>query len=697
MGKAIDWNRGHTPATATLTATYSAVAVAMVGQDTGLPASWVMGSAAVGAAGSVISGAAQELTKSSIGLRVAAWLSAGGWTSWAIQEADVWAWSTIGPLLAMASGFGATAGVMSVRKKKADKRNAELDAAAERSKKGNEWSNRVFRVCHLDDCEIVGVEEWKDEQGNKTNAGFTLEVKLPGGGSTWRTIASQADALAADADLPEGCGIEVFQGKTRGTCLIQVSTRNALFEVIDLPKDASALDFTEDFDIGVHRDATREMVNMRQNSGILSGEKRSGKTNQLQTFISRFVRMPNLLVWVVDYNAGGVALPWLQAWDELGRPGPPPIDWVASTDAEVKEMGKAAVRIAKARKAKYQKLMRQNNTDLLPLTPDLPGVLIITDEGAELFGDMKKRDISAPFVEALRIAGAVGVNELSCFLRATSDATGDPMVKQQSRLRVGMRMADDQEIGYLFGWNAKIKPEDMPHQGFGASTMEPSTGKVRVFKGYRVLPDDINWMVENTTKHRTRMDDVSLEAAGEIYKTRWADDRAGYLFEGSDGSRVPVTPSGHENEEEDNENMSKDVWDDSRQLDPEQVKHNLRKAVEDAGGPTVQEQDDFERVLNEAGVVDRFDPRSWPDGQRPVDLDEDEQPEDDANMKDIVFGIVKAMSPEGATVQEVIDALTRTGQRDVPTRQTVTRWLKDDDRVWKPTGYGKYAVKPEGN
>jgi hypothetical protein len=579
---------------------------------------------------------------------------------------------------------------MSIRKRRADNRKRELDAAAERVKSASEWSARLARVCQVNDAEVINVEKWQDSEGNDTDTGYTLEVKLPKGGASWRTVAGYSEALAADADLPEGCGVEVCSGASRGVCLIKVSTVNALFETIDLPKDATPLDFTQDFDIGAHRDRTLAMVNMRENSGILAGEKRSGKTNQLQAFITRFVRMHNLLVWVIDYNGGGVALPWIQAWEELGRPGRPPIDWVADNDQEVEAMVGAAVRIAKARKLQYQRHMRDNNTDLLPLTPEIPGVMIVTDEGAELLGDPKKKHISGPFVEILRIAGAVGVNELSCFLRATSDATGDPMVKQQSRMRVGMRMADEAEISYLFGWKAKVGPEDMPEKGFGAVTMDPNQ-QPSIFKGYRVLPSDINWMVENTSEIRPELDKISTQAAGDVYRTRWAEDRGGKLLS---GEPVPVATVDLKKEEH---KVSSEPW--GSNLDPDMVKRNLRQSIEDAGGPTVQEQDDFERVLKDAGVTDPNDPSSWPDANRPDREEPDNvSPVDEADddTRSIVFGFVKSMSPGGVSVQEIIDALAKLRPDAAPpTRQTITRWLSDDDRIWKPTGYKKYAVKPE--
>lgn len=681
MASKIDWDAGHTPATGTVNAAMAAAAVAGVGHETGLPASWVLGAAGFGAVGSYVSGTwgDNELSNNALGLRAAAWLAGGGWASVAIN--DPWSAGSFGSLACLTCLFGAAAGAMSARRRKKEARDNEARAALFRVKLAADWEDRFARVCNISGCQVINIEKYPKDTG------YMLEVKLPGNGATWRSIQQFCDQLASDLDLPAGCGVEVTPGVTRGVCIVKVSTVNALSEVIDLPRDASPLNFEEDFDIGVHRDRALAMVNMRQNSGMMAGDKRSGKTNQLQTFISRFVRMPNLLVWVIDFNGGGVALPWLQAWDELGRKGRPPIDWVASNEQEAEAMVNAAVKIATKRKTAYQKMMRKANTDLLPMTPEVPGIMIITDEGAEILGNPRRRFIADPYKEVLRIAGAVGVNELSCFLRATADVTGDPIIKSQSRMRVGMRMADSDEIAYLLGWKSGVSPEDMPDRGYGAVTMDPSKSAA-IFKGYRVLPDDIDWMVEHTAALRPELDKVSADAAGELYATRWADDRCRHLFDGSDGPDSELVGSAPEAKE----GTEEAPWAGRPQVTAEQSSDNLRKAIEDAGDP---EPDEFQRVLEQAGVADPNDPSTWPDGQRPeVSDSEDEEATDD--LRAVVFGLVKAMSPRGIGVADIRARLAEVyGEDNVPSRQSITKWLREDDRVYKPTGYGVYAVKPE--
>lgn len=705
MAKAVDWDAGHSPVTGTLNAAYTALSVAAIGHETGLPGTWAVAAGAVGAVGSVVAGGSHEprLSNGSIAMRAGAWLAGSGWVAYALAQDSIWHWSTVGPMLATACGFGSVAGVLANKRRKEQQRAEEANAALFRVKTGGEWVDRFERVARVANCEILGVENWKDTDGNETGAGFTLEVKMPQGGTNWRTLANCSNELAADADLPEGCGVEVFAGAGRARALVKVATVNALLDTKDVPHDASELDFEKPFDIGVMRDSTLATIDVREFATMLVGARRTGKTNELLAIMTRLVRMPNLLIWVIDFNGGGVALQWLRMWNELGRPGRPPIDWVAADPAEAAQMAEAAVRIAKARKIEYQQYMADRDTDLLPMSPEIPGIMIVTDEGAEVYANPKHRHVADPMKEVLRIAGASGVNQVNCFLRATADVTGDTIVKSQSKVRIGMRMSLEDEIAYLLGWKSGVKPEDMPDRGYGAvSADEASTASI--FRGWRVKPSDIRWFVDNTSQYRQNegLDEVSRRAAGEVYETRWADDRVAYVFGGAPApvvDSVGAVPAENTLEASEGEEAP---FGGRPALTPDESKANLRKAIEDSGGPTIDQQAEFERVMAEAGATDWSDPSSWPDGNVPEVEEpaggggEDSAGDESDSMRTVVFGLVKSMSPEGITVKEITDALEKMyGKADTPARQTVTRWLREDDRIYKPSGYAKYSVRPE--
>jgi len=64
-------------------------------------------------------------------------------------------------------------------------------------------------------------------------------------------------------------------------------------------------------------------------------------------------------------------------------------------------------------------------------------------------------------------------------------------------------------------------------------------------------------------------------------------------------------------------------------------------------------------------------------------------------MKDVMFGVVRTAGPRGLRPVDVHRRMTKlVGEWSVPHLRTVTRWMNEDDRIWKPTGFGTYAAKP---
>lgn len=696
MGKVIDWDAGHGPVTGTLNAAYSALGVAAVGHEAGLPPVWALGASAVGALGAGIAGASAEepLSKGAILARTGGWLAGGGWVTYALTTDTIWSWSVVGPLAACTCGFASLAGAIGRKRRRQLEREARAFAALTRTRIGLEWSARIERVTGIKGATIEGVEQWVDAEGNETGAGFDLEVLLPEGGANWRQLAGASEQLASDADLPEGCGVEVFSGASRRRAIIKVQmVNNMLNEDQEVPLDASPLDFNDFFDIGKLRDGGVAKICIRQFSAMLVGAKRTGKTNQLLAIITRLLRMPNLRVWVIDFNGGGVALQWLRAWAALGKPGRPPIDWVAADVDEAARMANAAVRVARARKIEYQDLMAEADTDLLPLTADLPGILIITDEGAEVYANPKHRNAAEPMKEVLRIAGASGVNQLNCFLRGTADTTGDTIIKSQSNVRIGMRMSDEQEMSYLLGWRSGVTPQDMPEQGFGALSMDE--GKpASIFRGWRVLPSHIKWFVENTACYRENeaFDEVSLRAMGDVYTTRW--ERAEFVFNSAVPAPQVTTTMVLDRDDEEGESWGASV-------DPKEASDNLSKAIEEAkaarGTPEQREADEWAELVQGGGLADleQYSFDNPPPEPPPVDPDDPESDEVEANdIRDVAVGMVKAMGPEGVTVNDVVKALQRQYGDDAPVRETVFRWFKKDDRIER-VGHGRYAWKQQ--
>ncbi|KOV08148.1 hypothetical protein ADK91_13865, partial [Streptomyces sp. XY511] len=124
-------------------------------------------------------------------------------------------------------------------------------------------------------------------------------------------------------------------------------------------------------------------------------------------------RAEDMLGWVIDLNAGSAGLPWVRPAmtpTDSGQAVRPGIDWLASTPEEAHRMLDAAIAIAKRRKVAYQKLMADADTDLLPISPRIPQIMLIVDEGAEILAsnDKAMKALAAKILEVIRISRAMG-------------------------------------------------------------------------------------------------------------------------------------------------------------------------------------------------------------------------------------------------------------------------------------------------
>lgn len=632
------------------------------------------------------------MTGATLALRAAGWLGAGGWCSWAIAEGP-WSQWGVGTLVAGALGLGgAMAGAHRVEEKAAEKKAADEVAAKRASLDGKraaiakEWEERIARVCAGTVVQIVGVETWD------TGSGFTLEGEFGPGGSRWKNLAAAAEALASDARLPEGCGIEVGPGIHRGAVLLNVSTANALIADADYPTDYSPLTINGPAAIGVYRDGSLAAPVMRQRSALIVGRRGSGKTNLMNVQIANQVRMTDNLVWVIDLNGGGLALPWLHAWEAAGRPGRPPIDWVADTPDKALVMAKAMLRIAKTRKPGYKKREIAANDDKLPVGPDVPAITLNDDEIAEIYSPKARRnevirELGDILVQVMEIARAVALNILNAALRATQDVVAEPQILVQAGLRIGLK-SDEREMSYLFGWTDQLGPEDAPYPGCGFMKLEDDPA--RPFKVYRILPDRIADIVKATAGMRPELDELSRRAAGDDYANRW--DGTDHLL-GIGDAPAPTAPEPPRPAPARGSGVT-DGWgkpaagtnDASVQAaldDADAARRKLHDAMGEANTRDPELERQFRSILDAGGAT-------W---QPPANPDAGQDGKDP--RRGHVYDIVAQAGAAGIGPAAILDAITRLHPDTKPPHVTVVgRWLDADPRIHKPS-YGRYAVRPD--
>lgn len=548
-GPVWDWAAGHGPVTGALSATTGAFAVATTGAATGMPPGWALTVGAAGAIGHTVAGIRLRNAGRTIATRAASWLVGAGWTTWAMTNGPL-TWAALGSLATIGVGIGAATRSTNLYEEAreeealvAEERQIAEALSAERREIAAEWIDRIQRVCGIT-VRVLAVEKWE------TGTGFTLDAELPGG-TTYDRIAAQAAALSADAHLPHGCTATATPGVHQGRTLIDVATVNVLETEITYPADYAPLSLHTGIPWGYRSNAEQIQTYLREQCALVVGPTGSGKTNMVHVILAGFARAVDVLTFVIDLNAGSAGLSWvlpaLQHQPGEGeRPLRPGIDWLAGTVEEAHRMLDAVLRIGKQRKISYQGLMAREDTDLLPIGPKIPQIMLVIDEGAEILTSTDKtmKKLAAKILEVIRMLRAMGIRTVLTALGSTGAVLGNLMIRREAKVRVALTGGEKEgmDLTKLFPGSRGLKVEQAPYKGSGfMATPESSAG---LFKCWRILPSQIREIVAATSERHPTLDAVSAQAAGEDYTQRWEADRIAWM---RDSHRTtPGIPAGHE-------------------------------------------------------------------------------------------------------------------------------------------------------
>ncbi|MGW1775679.1 hypothetical protein [Streptomyces sp. NPDC002104] len=534
-GLALDWAAGHGPVTGALSATTGMYAVSTVGTLAHMPPTWALAVGTVGAIGHTASGLRQKLAARTIGARAASWLVGSGWTTWALATGPL-NWTALGSLAVIGVSMGAAARSVGFYEEAreleaiaATERQVARELSADRRAIAAEWVDRVQRVCGIT-LRIVAVEMWP------TNTGFTIDAELPAGGTTYDRIAKENARLSADARLPHGCTAAASPGIDQGRVLIDVTTVNVLAAEVPYPSDYSPLSIHTGIPWGYRTNADAILTYLREQCALVVGPTGSGKTNMVHVILAGFARADDILTWVIDLNAGSAGLPWIRpAMDGSGqgtavRPG---IDWLAASHEEAHLMLDAALRVGNYRKRAYQDLMAKANTDLLPISHEIPQIMLLIDEGAEILisRDPETRKLAKKILEVIRMLRAMGIRTVLTALGATGAVLGDMMIRREAKTRVALTggATEGMDLSKLFPGGTGLRIEQAPHKGTGF--MGTPESPAALFGTWRILPNQIGDIVRATSERHPYLDAVSAKAAGPDYARRWDTARTSWITE----------------------------------------------------------------------------------------------------------------------------------------------------------------------
>ncbi|MGW6570155.1 hypothetical protein [Streptomyces sp. NPDC054975] len=533
-GPVWDWAAGHGPVTGALSATTGALAIATTGAATGMPPGWALAAGTAGAIGHTITSLRDRLSGRTVSMRAASWLLGAGWTTWAMATGPL-TWAALGSLATLGVGLGAAARSTLLYEEAreleaiaAAERQVAAELSAERRAIAAEWVDRIQRVCNIT-IRVLAVEMWP------TGTGFTIDAELPPGGATYDRIAQYAAQLASDARLPHGCTATASRGIDQGRVLIDVTTVNVLAEEITYPTEYTPLSIYTGIPWGYRTNAEEIRVYLREQCALVVGPTGSGKTNMVHVILAGFARTTDVLTWVIDLNAGSAGLPWVRpALDAEGRfvdgltPG---VDWLASSYEEAMLMLETALAVGHHRKVAYQDLMAERNTDQLPISAQIPQIMLVIDEGAEILTstDRRIKELAKKILEIIRMLRAMGIRTVLTALGATGAVLGNLMIRREAKARVCLTggEVEGMDLSRVFPGSRGLRVDQAPYKGSGF--MGTPESPAALFKNWRILPNQIRDIVAATSTMHPTLDDISRRAAGTAYIDRWAPDRTAWM------------------------------------------------------------------------------------------------------------------------------------------------------------------------
>lgn len=513
---------------------------AAIGHEIGVDPLWAVGAGTVATVGTLA--VHRDLDPGPLWYRLSCAIGAGGWLTWGLA-AGIWDSARMGVL-----GLGLlAAAVCAPIANRPPRPRPSVTGALDHDRpvgkslivrrymaQAEEWAARIRRVAKIR-VQVLDFREWSNRYG------FSMLLQQPLGASTTTRLVQAAVGLAEDAGLDHGCGVEFAPGPRRGTQWMHVSTVNGLAETIPHPgiRLGGSITDPDAIRLGQHRDGTTTTVALRESTMVVAGQKRSGKTGLLHDITGDAGALDDTIVWHMDLNGGGVSRAWLRPWLQ-GRTRRPAVDWAASCPEEALLMAQALVDIAKDRKATTADLKAEADVQLLPVSRELPSILLVLDEGKEVLG----QKVNDPVVRQIRrlletlvdIGGNEACNAVLSVLRSTASTLSTEILKQCST-RATMRVFDQSELDYLFGYHKGITPQDAPEQGSGF--LAAGADGPRPFKAYFMKPSDIDAAAVAIADHRPELDAAAVAAAGKAYETRL--ERMRYLF-ATPAQQAAMTP-----------------------------------------------------------------------------------------------------------------------------------------------------------
>lgn len=257
--------------------------------------------------------------------------------------------------------------------------------------------------------------------------------------------------------LPRGCLVSQLASEYQSEAIIRVMLRDCLTDYIELGnvETSEPASINDTFPLIRSPQGSWFKVCLRIACMIVGGTTGSGKTTLLDRIIAYLARCTDALIWVVDFNGGGLGANWTRAYEE-GIADRPIVDWLGDTEEESAVILAAAKALAKSRKTDKESVAMRKaaKNRVLPITKDKPAIVVITDEGGEVkqAASLLGQIVCANISSLAQIGRESGVRVVMSVLRGTADLL-DKALRAVCSIRVCLRMDEEGEYDHVLGRN----------------------------------------------------------------------------------------------------------------------------------------------------------------------------------------------------------------------------------------------------
>jgi FtsK/SpoIIIE family len=319
-------------------------------------------------------------------------------------------------------------------------------------------------------------------------------------GQTIRDVIAKIPAIES--------GLGTFRGAVRvhptpddlaNRCELGVLDTDPHADAITWP-GPSVTSITEPIDFGPFEDAAPCRVLFLRRHALFGGATGAGKSGALNVLIGNLVACADVVIWAIDMKKGMELGPWAACIDRL-----------ATTPEEARALLADAVAILEARAA----LLAEQGQRVWEPSPDMPALIILVDEYAELVDDTPGAVKDADSIA--RRGRAVAVNLIAATQRPTQKAMGQGAVRSQMDIRVCFRVRERKDVDLILGqgmltagWNANTL--NAPGKFLISAAEHDTPRRARAYLVTdQAVADTASWY----TDIRPPLDEVSRHALGD--------------------------------------------------------------------------------------------------------------------------------------------------------------------------------------